>query len=94
MIPADPGGRFSPILSWISCSTRWSTNLLDHPARDCPDGDRREQRRREEADRDPDTAAPARPLAAAIVARLPHADAAVVRMRDQDDAVDRDLASP
>ena len=27
MIPADPAGRFSPILSWISCSTRWSTNL-------------------------------------------------------------------
>ena len=65
--------------------------LADHPARDRPDGDRREQRRREQADREPDTAAPARPLAAAIVARLPHADAAVLRMRDEDDALDRDL---
>ena len=64
--------------------------LAHHPARDCPDGDRREQRWREEADREPDTAAPAHPLAAAIVARLPHADAAVVRVRDQDDALDRD----
>ena len=65
--------------------------LADHPARDRPDGDRREQRRREQADREPDSAAPARPLAAEVVARLPHADAAVLRVRDEDDALDRDL---
>ncbi len=63
----------------------------DHPARDRPDGDRREQRRREQAHRDPDSTAPARALAAEVVARLPHADAPVLRMRDEDDAVDRDL---
>ena len=65
--------------------------LADHPARDRPDGDRREQRRREQADREPDAAAPARPLAAEVVAGLLHRDAAVLRVRDEDDALDRDL---
>ena len=36
MIPADPGGRFSPILSWMSCSTRWSTNLPITPPATAP----------------------------------------------------------
>ena len=65
--------------------------LADHPARDRPDGGRGEQRRSEEADRDPDPATPSRPFAAAVVARLSHRDAAVLSVRDQDDALDRDL---
>ena len=36
MIPADPGGRFSPILSWISFSTRWSTNRPTTPPATAP----------------------------------------------------------
>ena len=36
MIPAEPGGRFSPILSWISFSTRWSTNLPITPPATAP----------------------------------------------------------
>ena len=36
MIPADPGGRFSPILSWMSCSSRWSTNLAITPPATAP----------------------------------------------------------
>ena len=44
--------------------------LADHPARDRADGDRGEQRRREQADREPDAAAPAHPLAAEVVAGL------------------------
>ena len=65
--------------------------LADHPARDRPDGGRSEQRRREESDRDPDPATPSRPFAAAVVARLSHRDAAVLSVRDQDDALDRHL---
>ena len=63
----------------------------DHPARDRPDGDRREQRRREQANREPDPAAPACPLAAEVVARLLHGDAAVLRVRDEDHALDLDF---
>ena len=65
--------------------------LADDPAGDRADGDRREQRGREEANRKPDPAAPARPLAAEVVARLAHADAAVLLVRHEDDALDRDL---
>ena len=93
MIPADPGGRFSPILSWMLLLDPVVDELADHPARDRPDGDRREQRRREQPDREPDPAAPARPLAAEVVARLAHRDAPVLGVRDEDDALDRDLAS-
>ena len=75
MIPADPGGRFSPILSWMLVLDPVVDELADHPARDRPDGDRRQQRRREQAHRDPDAAAPAQPLAAEVVAGLPHRDA-------------------
>ena len=64
--------------------------LADHPARNRADGDRREQRRGEQPDREPDPTAPAHPLAAEIVARLPHGDAAVLRVRDQDHALDLD----
>ena len=39
-----------------------------HPARDRPDGDGREQRRREQANREPDPAAPARSFTAEVVA--------------------------
>ena len=63
----------------------------DHPARDRPDGDRREQRRREQAHRKPDAASPAHSLAAEVVAGPLHRDAAVLRMRHEDDALDRDL---
>ena len=63
----------------------------DHPACDRPDGDRREQRRRKQADREPDPAAPAGPLAAEVVAGLLHRDASVLRVRDEDDALDRDF---
>ena len=63
----------------------------DHPARDRPDGDRREQRRREQANREPDAASPAHSLTAEVVAGPLHRDAAVLRMRDEDDALDRDL---
>ena len=65
--------------------------LADHPARDRADRDRREQRRREQPDREPDPAAPAHPLAAEVVAGLPHRDAAVLRVRDEDHALDLDL---
>ncbi len=63
----------------------------DHPARDRPDRDRREHRRREQAHREPDAAAPACPLAAEVVARLLHGDAAVFRVRDEDHALDLDF---
>ena len=63
----------------------------DHPARDRPDRDRREHRRREQAHREPDATAPARPLAAEVVAGLLHRDAAVFLVRDEDDALDLDL---
>ena len=65
--------------------------LADQPARDRPDGDRREQRRRKQTDREPDATSPAHPLATEIVAGLPHRDAPVARVRDEDDPLDRDL---
>jgi hypothetical protein len=65
--------------------------LADDPARDSPDGDRRQQRRREEANREPGPAAPPQPLATEVAARLPHRDTAVWGVRHQDHAVDRDL---
>ena len=63
----------------------------DHPARDRPDCDRREHRRREQAHREPDAAAPACSLAAEVVARLLHGDAAVFLVRDEDHALDLDF---
>ncbi len=62
-----------------------------HPARDRADRDRREQRRREQAHREPDAAAPARSLTTEVVSRSLHADAAVLRVRHEDHALDRDL---
>ena len=64
------------------------------PARDRPDGDRREQRRCEQANREPDAASPAHSLAAEVVARPLHRDAAILRVSDEDDALDRDLLRP
>ena len=43
--------------------------LADDPARDSPDGGRRQQRRREEANLEPGPAAPPQPLAAEVAAR-------------------------
>ena len=57
--------------------------LADHPARGSPDCDRRQQRRREEANREPNPAAPAQPLATEVVARLPNRDTAVLRRASQ-----------
>ena len=68
--------------------------LADHPARDSPDRDRRQQRRREQANREPDPAAPAQPLATEVVARLANRDTAVLGVRHQDDALDRDALVP
>ena len=65
--------------------------LADHPACNCPDRDRRKQRRREQADREPDPAAPAHPLATQVVARLPHRDTAVPCMRDENHTLDLEL---
>ena len=64
--------------------------LPDHPARNRADRDRRKQRRRKQADRQPDSAAPTHPLAAQVVTRLPHRDAAVRRVGDEDHALDLD----
>ena len=64
--------------------------LADHPTRNRTDRHRREQRRGEQPDGEPDPAAPAHPLAAEIVARLPHGDAAILRVRDKDHALDLD----
>ena len=91
MIPADPGGRFSPILSWISFSTRWSTNLPTTPPATAPTATDASSGGAKRPTATPDAAAPAHALAAAVVARLSHADAAVLGVRDQDDALDRDL---
>ena len=63
----------------------------DDPARDGSDRDRRKQRRREQAHREPDATAPARPLTAQVVAGPLHRDVAVLVVRDEDDALDRDL---
>ena len=63
----------------------------DHPACDRADGDRGEHRRREQADGEPDAATPAGALPATVVASLPDGDASVLAMRDEDDALDRDL---
>ena len=68
--------------------------LADHPAGDRPDRDRRQQRRREQANREPDPTAPPQPLATEVIARLPHRDTPVLRMRDQDHTLDRDLLLP
>ena len=68
--------------------------LADHPARHCADSDRRQQRRREQANREPDPAAPPQPLATEIVARLAHRDTPVPGVRHQDHTLDRDPLRP
>jgi hypothetical protein len=65
--------------------------LPDHAAGDRPDTDRREERRREQPDGETDPAAPARALAAEMVARLLDGDVAVPVVRDQDGALDLHL---
>ena len=63
----------------------------DHPAGDRPDSDRRKHRRREQAHCEPDATSPGHPLTAEVVAGLLHRDVAVLVVRDEDDALDRDL---
>ena len=90
----DPGRPRRQVLSDLVVDVMLDPvvdELADHPARDRPDGGRREQRRRKEADRDPDAASPAHALAAAVVTGLSHGDTTVLGVRDQDHALDRDL---
>ncbi len=68
--------------------------LADDAARDRPDRDRGEHRRREQADGQPDASAPTRALATQVVAGLAHGDVAVLVVRDKDDALDLDLLIP
>ena len=84
MIPAEPGGRFSPILSCISISSRWSTNLPISPPANGAHGRGRKKRRRGKADEDADSAAPLDSLAAAVIGCLRHTHRAVHGVRDQD----------
>ena len=65
--------------------------LPDHPAGNRSDRNRGKQRRRKQADRQPDSAAPTHPLTAEVVAGLPHSDASVVRVRNEDHALELDL---
>jgi hypothetical protein len=65
--------------------------LANQPARDRADANGREQRRRKHSNRKADARAPGRALATHLVARLPHSDRAVLRVRDQDHALDRNL---
>ena len=91
MIPAEPGGRFSPILSWISCSTRWSTNLPITPPATAPTPTDASSGGANTPTARPTPAPQPAPLRPSPVARLPHSDRAVLRVRDEDHALDRNL---
>ena len=91
MIPADPGGRFSPILSWISVSTRWSTNLPISPPATAPtatDASNGGANRPTASPTPPPQPIPLRPRLSPVcrTATLPS-----LRVRDEDDPLDRDL---
>ena len=91
MMPAEPGGNASPILSRMPDSSLLLGELADNRARRCAHGDRREQRRREQADEHADATAPAGSLAADVIARVGHRDVAVRVVGDEDDPLDPDL---
>ena len=65
--------------------------LSDYASRYSTDSDSGQQGRREHSHCQSDAASPAHALAAHVVAGLTHCDAAVLRVRDEDDALDRDL---
>ena len=65
--------------------------LADHPTRDRSDRDRREQRRREQTHRDARRHRPSPPPCGRGGRPSGARDAPVLRMRDEDDALDRDI---
>ncbi len=78
MIPAEPGGRFSPILSWISLLDAMIDELADHPARHRTNRHRSQQWRREQPNSHTDPTTPARALTAKMIARLVNRNAPVL----------------
>ena len=78
MMPADPGRQVLPDLVVDLVLDPVVDEPADHPACHRADGDRREHRRRKQADREPHAATPASALTTTVVARLPDGDAAVL----------------
>jgi hypothetical protein len=91
MIPAEPGGSASPILSWRPLVELVVGELAHDAAGGGADDHRGKQGRREQADHEADAAAPPETLATGVVAGVQEGDAAVLLVRDEDDALDLDL---
>ena len=86
MIAAVPGGSASPILSWSPVSTLWWANLPTTAPPAAPTTVAASSGGAARPTRKPTAAAPARALAAEMVAGLLHDDAAVGVVGDQDRA--------